>query len=123
MSLVRLAGGTFVRQAMARLLSKTAKVLDPRDDATIFRDFEQDVLERLLAMKTACYGVPVVGVKAHVDGQISVMFMGNGSDGHFRKFSIKFTTTFLADRHYLGDPQAVADIAYQIAAAHQDPTK
>ena len=116
-------GGTFLKSALGFLKAQTKALR--KDPATIHQDFEQDVLERLVALSRGHKGTPIVGVKANpMTGDISVMCQGwdhTMTVPHWRKFTLRFTFPMLSQRKFLGDPNAVAQAAYFILA--QDPPK
>lgn len=123
---VRTAIGTFargsdaVRRAAAGVLGRSSLLVDPRDPNTIQQDFEQDVLERLVKMDARAMGVPIVGVRAAMDGSCSGRFEGADHSGMHRKFGIRFSLPYLEQAKYLADPEAVAACIYQIACDTTD---
>lgn len=110
------AGGTFIKEALQQVKVSTAALLSSA--MSLHNEFEHDVLERLLALGANSLGAPIVGVQCVLDGQIRIMCMGTCPDGFWRKYTLRFSTTYLKHQKYLGDPQAVAEIAYQILGDH-----
>lgn len=114
-----LAGGTFLRKAVAGLARRTKLAFS--DPATIHQDFEQDVLERLVGMGGNAFGAPIVGVKCSLDGQVKIMIMGLDSNQNWRKYSMRFSCIELPKQRYMCDPSVVADLAYQILGNSSPP--
>ena len=106
-----LFAGTFVERALGFLRPAPQRL----DRSGLFTDFETKVLNHLIEMRAAGPdGVPIVGVKADMAGNIRVMCHGEDRRGYTRKFSVRFNTVNISDRHYMGHPRLVAEAAFKI---------
>jgi transposase len=83
--------------------------------ASICRDFEADVLARLVARRATLHGCPVVAVECRLDGGVVVWFAGL-RDGARWRGAIRFTLPWLAERKVLADAAAVSEVALRLLA-------
>lgn len=87
-----------------------------RAPAAICRDFEADVLGRLLRHRASLHGCPVEAVECRLDGGVAIWFAG-ARDGMRWRGALRFSLPWLAQRNFLADSSAVAEIALQLLDA------
>ena len=118
-SLISTAAGTFRKSIQGLLKPWAAKPL--ASPAYLHRDFEHDVMERLIRLGANSFGAPVVGLKCTLGGDVVVKCMGFDTKMRWRRYSLRFRVTYLDNFKLLGDPQAIAEMAYAALGASEPP--